>query len=404
MKKLRCGVAILLVLTLLTPIYITAINFDFDDIDAADFDEYNICERNCEYVDVEEETVQQNNLRRFYNFVREKITGKPPIGSGNPFVAVMEDENNEKREYIKWVDFKVTQTALEAAFNLDVGSYGDEVHLCWIELLAYLGAKYGGDFAKYRHKDLSAIVARLNDGETIGEITAKMKHYNYYLKAYTAVLSGFVGTHRVQVRNSAGDMEWQERYGLKAFHPLADGFGYSHYDDFGAGRNYGYRRKHLGHDMFGATGTPIIAVESGIVEELGWNRFGGWRVGIRSFCGERYHYYAHLRKNRPFHTDLVEVGQVIKAGDVIGYMGHTGYSNTENVNNIKETHLHYGLQLIFDPSQKEGNNQIWIDLLAITNFLEKNRSKVYRVTETKEFYRVFDFAEDCLDERDELVN
>ena len=34
-------------------------------------------------------------------------------------------------------------------------------------------------------------------------------------------------------------------------------------------------------------------------------------------------------------------------------MGHTGYSTTENVNNIKIVHLHWGLQLIFDESQKE---------------------------------------------------
>ena len=43
-------------------------------------------------------------------------------------------------------------------------------------------------------------------------------------------------------------------------------------------------------------------------------------------------------------------------------MGHTGYSTTENVNNIKIEHLHWGLQLIFDESQKEGNNEIWIDV------------------------------------------
>lgn len=36
------------------------------------------------------------------------------------------------------------------------------------------------------------------------------------------------------------------------------------------------------------------------------------------------------------------------------YMGHTGYSARENVNNIKIAHLLWGLQLIFDESQKEG--------------------------------------------------
>ncbi len=46
----------------------------------------------------------------------------------------------------------------------------------------------------------------------------------------------------------------------------------------------------------GSIGTPIIAVESGTIEALGWNQYGGWRIGIRSFDKKRYYYYAHLRK------------------------------------------------------------------------------------------------------------
>ena len=33
---------------------------------------------------------------------------------------------------------------------------------------------------------------------------------------------------------------------------------------------------------YGSIGTPIVAVESGYIEALGWNQYGGWRVGIRS--------------------------------------------------------------------------------------------------------------------------
>lgn len=132
-------------------------------------------------------------------------------------------------------------------------------------------------------------------------------------------------------------------------------------------------------------GTPIICIEEGIVEVMGWNQYGGWRIGIRSLDKKRYYYYAHLRQNRPYHCDLYE-GKKVNAGDVIGYVGRTGYSTTENVNNIETSHLHYGLELIFDESQKECNNEIWIDLYAITQLLEKNKSAVTRVAETKEFY------------------
>ncbi len=54
-------------------------------------------------------------------------------------------------------------------------------------------------------------------------------------------------------------------------------------------------------------------------------------------------------------------------------MGHTGYSTTENVNNIEVTHLHWGLELIFDEEQKESDNEIWIDVYPLTLFLSKHK-------------------------------
>ena len=135
-------------------------------------------------------------------------------------------------------------------------------------------------------------------------------------------------------------------------------------------------------------GTPIIAIESGYVEALGWNQYGGWRIGIRSFDKKRYYYYAHLRQGFPYQPELRE-GSVVLAGDVIGYMGHTGYSTTEDTNNIDETHLHFGMQLIFDESQKDGDNEIWIDCYQLTNFLYRNQSETARNDDTKEWRRVY---------------
>ena len=87
-------------------------------------------------------------------------------------------------------------------------------------------------------------------------------------------------------------------------------------------------------------------------------------------------------------------GKVVKAGDVIGYLGMTGYSAKENVNNINVPHLHFGMQLIFDESQKEGVNQIWIDVYQIINFLKKNKSEVYKAdADTKDYKRVYDIID-----------
>ena len=59
--------------------------------------------------------------------------------------------------------------------------------------------------------------------------------------------------------------------------------------------------------------------------------------------------------------------EMVQAGDVIGFMGRTGYSDKENVNNIETVHLHFGMELVFDESQKECNSEIWINVYDIVN-------------------------------------
>ena len=85
------------------------------------------------------------------------------------------------------------------------------------------------------------------------------------------------------------------------------------------------------------------------------------------------------------------------AGDIIGYMGHTGYSEKENVNNIKTVHLHWGLELIFDESQKESDNEIWIDCYQLSRFLYKNRSEAVKVEESKEWKRIYDMEDPAVE-------
>lgn len=299
--------------------------------------------------------------------------------------------------YIKWVDFNITSEALLKAYCLDVESYDSPVHLNWIELLAYAGAKCGGSFDKSSISILQKLAGELSSGETtLAKLTKDMNYYEYYLEAYEAVLGGMVGEYEIEQLNDSGEKVWKKVYGLKTFSPIAKGFPYSDYDDFGTSRSYGYKRPHLGHDMMGQIGTPVVAIESGYVEALGWNQYGGWRIGIRSFDRKRYYYYAHLRQNFPYALNLKE-GSIVTAGDVIGYMGHTGYSTVENTNNIDTVHLHWGLQLIFDESQKEGNNEIWIDCYALSQFLYQNRSLTEKNTETKEWLRVFNMKDPAVE-------
>jgi len=305
----------------------------------------------------------------------------------NPTQTVAMDA---EKGFIKWVDFGVSYEALDKALKADIKSIDCEVKLDWIELLAYLASRYGGNFSRYKAKDMDNLINKLNNGESIEKLTEDMKYYNYFHEAYTAVLGGFVGGYEIEIddENNPGQKKWVQKYGLKAFSPLARGYYYNHYDDFGNSRSYGFKRVHLGNDLMGSIGSPIIAVESGTIEALGWNQYGGWRIGIRSFDQKRYYYFAHLRKDHPYRKDL-KVGDTVYAGDVIGYLGRTGYSTKENVNNINTSHLHFGMQLIFDESQKETISEIWIDVYNIVKLLSRNKSAVSINSETRDFNRIY---------------
>ena len=264
------------------------------------------------------------------------------------------------------------------------------------EILAYVALRNGNSF-KNKANDNKNLNAVIKD-RTLLDKYSDNKYYKYYLDGYRAILGGII------------DLETGK---LTGYHPIAKGFWFSCFDDFGMSRGYGYKRRHLGHDLFGSVGAPIIAVEGGTITELGWNRYGGWRIGIRSDDTLRYYYYAHLRKYPtrpgasvekgqgvggfstdvpgvvgPFATDLKK-GDKVTAGQVIGYLGNTGYSRKENVNMKQgKPHLHFGIQLIFDPSQEDGRGEIWIDCHTLCRFLSRNRAKVVKCEETKEWKSV----------------
>lgn len=185
-----------------------------------------------------------------------------------PVTAIAEENPDEEKKYIKWVDCNVTLSILEKTSKLDIDSHNknEEVKLNWIELISYLACKTGNNFKSFKQKDLDNLVARLRSGEAMEEITKDMKNYGYYFESYNAIFKEFIGEYEIETTNENGQLVFQKKYGLKAFLPVAKGYSFSHYSDFGNSRNYGYKRVHLGNDLMGSIGTPIVAVESGVVE------------------------------------------------------------------------------------------------------------------------------------------
>lgn len=276
-------------------------------------------------------------------------------------------------EPIRWVDFDISYESLKYAMDIDIETYDKEQHIDWVDTLSVAACRTGG---RCGLQSVKQAVKDLESGRSPEEILGNMfRYYSYYREAYEAVLGGLLGAYSIKVKD-----QWVSGYGLKAFSPIASGYGYSHCDDFGVNRSFGFARKHLGNDLMGSLGTPIVAVEGGVVEAMGWNRYGGWRIGIRSFDSKRYYYYAHLQKDHPFAEGLQE-GDIVQAGDLIGFMGRTGYSDSENVNNIETVHLHFGMQLIFDESQKECNSEIWINVYDIVKLLSAHRCSYRKIDE-----------------------
>ncbi|WP_419158706.1 M23 family metallopeptidase [Rossellomorea sp. BNER] len=119
--------------------------------------------------------------------------------------------------------------------------------------------------------------------------------------------------------------------------PLPLRFNFSYNNTWGDARGWGGRRIHEGTDIFADYGVPVRSTCYGIVEMKGWNRFGGWRIGIRDI-NNTYHYFAHLSG---FSKEL-KLGQTVEPGMQIGGVGSSGYGPPGTSGKFPP-HLHYGM-------------------------------------------------------------
>ncbi len=166
----------------------------------------------------------------------------------------------------------------------------------------------------------------LQEGQATDDI--KIGIWKYYQRDLT--VKSIMSTARVF--KTFNDIHLTERD-----FPVDTNYNYSYRNTWGDRRGFGGLRIHEGTDIFADYGTPIKSTTYGVVEMMGWNRFGGWRIGIRDIYNV-YHYYAHMSS----YDDNLEIGDVLKPGDNLGNVGSTGYGPPGTAGKFPP-HLHYGM-------------------------------------------------------------
>jgi murein DD-endopeptidase MepM/ murein hydrolase activator NlpD len=129
-------------------------------------------------------------------------------------------------------------------------------------------------------------------------------------------------------------------------------------DSWGGERTYGGTRQHEGTDICAINNTagvyPVLSATSGTVTNIGWLELGGWRIGITSGNGI-YYYYAHLDSYAP-----LKEGDKVNAGDLLGFMGNTGYSKVEGTKGKFDVHLHFGIYITDDSGEEIAINPYFL--------------------------------------------
>lgn len=159
---------------------------------------------------------------------------------------------------------------------------------------------------------------------------------------------------------SMNPLEFTETIDLKLYDPAENRFWNTPVEGPKVTSNFGFRwgRWHAGTDIDLETGDPVYSTYDGIVRIVGFDGSGYGRfVMVRHYNGLET-LYGHMSK------PLVESGQIVKAGDILGLGGSTGRSSG--------SHLHYENRYEGNPFDSKyvfdwDNHQIRADHFTLTS-------------------------------------
>jgi murein DD-endopeptidase MepM/ murein hydrolase activator NlpD len=103
-------------------------------------------------------------------------------------------------------------------------------------------------------------------------------------------------------------------------------------DTFYQSRAAGERR-HEASDIMAPRGTPVLAMDDGIITKLFTSKPGGLTIYQFDSSNQYCFYYAHLDR----YAEGLAEGQFVRKGTTIGYVGSTGNAD------INAPHLHFAI-------------------------------------------------------------
>lgn len=176
------------------------------------------------------------------------------------------------------------------------------------------------DFYHLQKGDAFKVIYRERqvDGKFVGTdyiIAAEFIHYEEPLRAYLFESDGIddyfddegKNLRKAFLRAPVKFSRISSRYSRKRFHPVQKRF-----------------KSHLGTDYAANTGTPILATGDGVVVAATYAKYNGNYVKIKHNATYTTQ-YLHMSKR------AVRLGDSVKQGDVIGYVGSTGLASGPHV-------------------------------------------------------------------------
>ncbi len=267
-----------------------------------------------------------------------------------PVVIIMlVDSDVEEKDLSKeiYVPYKYLKSAYIKA---------NKEEISFSKLLTYSACEAGFLADGYSHSVLRRAVKAAKENQEMTEYQKKL--FRIYSKVFDDIKVG-------PIPEKSDIYIWDVKKG-KWKKQESKSYSYTSTNDFGAARTYGGDRKHEGNDIIADMSTPIVTMTDGEITRLGWNEYGGQRVGITSSKGT-YFYYAHMSR----YADGIVKGKRVKAGDVIGYVGDTGYGPPGTRGQIIP-HLHVQIGYKLENSSK---GYTWFNPYDVVKFLDD-----YRVT------------------------